>query len=237
LPASRPTGTVDQRTTPQDRTPVAYERITPDPKRHHLPPWLVIILLIVVVVITVLILRACSASSLTALPAATVTPSPAETTVGPESSVTASPSFPTSTPSPTAGPSNTALAGVPNPALFSDGPIALDTGTYPGVEFDKNPFVTVDGNTGSDLHIGLDNDSKLVILPDEGRLSLWNGKGVPSYSSCNVLTTSDAAPSLLLKQGQIICVQTSEDRVGYMKVQSVTSTSAMFQGFVWEKPS
>ncbi|TWJ32273.1 hypothetical protein JD81_05848 [Micromonospora sagamiensis] len=64
-------------------------------------------------------------------------------------------------------------------------------------------------------------------------IAVWNERSVPTYADCRRIATAAGVESILLDEGQTICVLTDEGRVARLKLIRETVNEYSFDATVW----
>ncbi|WP_030815408.1 hypothetical protein [Streptomyces sp. NRRL S-337] len=70
---------------------------------------------------------------------------------------------------------------------------------------------------------------------NNAKASLWTGSDLPDYADCVSTVDSAGAEAQRVKVGTVLCIRTSEGRVGRLKATAAdgSTTSMQFEGIVW----
>lgn len=136
------------------------------------------------------------------------------------------------TPTPTPTPSTQSPAATPAGEQWQ-GVLALDD--QPGGNKDLDPVQPV--STGDPLDDKTDFFGYFgeIRARNGSKASIWTGTGLPDYAGCASTVDAAGAEAQPVEVGTVLCIRTSEGRVGRLKATVVGdgNTSVQFDGVVW----
>ncbi|MFF9481941.1 hypothetical protein [Streptomyces sp. NPDC014733] len=137
------------------------------------------------------------------------------------------------TPPPSKGPTSPA----PGTVRWK-GPLRLDNSDVSKEMDTKPPAVVENSDPGADLWFWDDMDG-LLKTSHHAVVAEWTGDGLPTAQQCADAVGGGGTEDLPLATGKVICFQTSDHRIGRLKVTKfwydVGDGGATFDAVVWEK--
>ncbi|MER5927300.1 hypothetical protein [Streptomyces mirabilis] len=150
---------------------------------------------------------------------------------------------PTSQP-PESGSPSSPDAPAPSATLSSDskaiqysGPVRIaETGPDLDVALPKMDY------SGQDVRLGLIDPPRIngYGVTDQPSLALWTGSAMPNRQQCSNQLSTQGVPTVEVKKGTVVCVQTDAGRIAVVTVTSTSndfSTGEMAQVTVWSEVS
>lgn len=143
--------------------------------------------------------------------------------------------------SPESGSPSSPDAPAPSATLSSDskaiqytGPVRI-AGTGPDLDVAPTPKID---DSGQDVRLQLIDPPRIngYGVTNSPSLAMWTGSAMPNRQQCSTLLSTQGVPTVEVKKGTVVCVQTDAGRIAVVTVTSTSndfSTGEMAQVTVW----